>query len=97
MVPLALPERADLRPAHRSRREVRENRYGLRVAYAQLEQFADAEPLMVAAYDGFAKTQGQNSPTAENMIKGLIELYEKWGKPEKAAAYRKRSRTKKRP
>ena len=52
---------------------------------------------MVAAYAGFSKAQGPTSPSAQNMIKGLVDLYEKWGKPEKAAEYRKLSNSKKRP
>ena len=54
---------------------------------------------MITAYDGFSKSKGADSPAAENSIKGLVELYEKWGKPAKAAAYRKKkpSGAKKRP
>jgi serine/threonine protein kinase/Tfp pilus assembly protein PilF len=48
--------------------------------------FANAEPLLVAGYGGFSA--GADEPSRRKALEQLIQLYEEWGKPEQARAWR---------
>jgi serine/threonine protein kinase/Tfp pilus assembly protein PilF len=61
-------------------------------ALAGQNKFADAESLLVAAYEGLVVREKEMLPTEHERELGqsvdhLIRLYEAWGKPEKAAEW----------
>jgi serine/threonine protein kinase/tetratricopeptide (TPR) repeat protein len=51
-------------------------------------RFADAEPLLLAAQEGLADGDHASEDGRARVHKRLIELYEKWGRPEPAARWR---------
>jgi eukaryotic-like serine/threonine-protein kinase len=51
-------------------------------------RFSDAEPLLLASYESLKKSQTENSPRLRRALQRLVNLYDAWNKPEKAAAYR---------
>ena len=52
------------------------------------ERYGEAEPLLVGSYESLKNSQGANNPRTRLMLQRLIELYEKWQKPDLAARYR---------
>jgi tetratricopeptide (TPR) repeat protein len=54
------------------------------------EKFGEAEPLLLAGYEAFTKTTGAPAQRVAEALDRVIELYEKWGKPEQAEAWRKK-------
>src|SRR5262249_36094716 len=62
-------------------------------SYCQAGRFADAEPLLVQAYDGMreraAKALLEEPGCLITTLERLMHLYEAWGKPDKAAKWRK--------
>ena len=52
------------------------------------ERYGEAEPLLVGSYESLKNSQGANNPRTRLMLQRLIELYEKWPKPDLAARYR---------
>ena len=65
----------------------------LGVALMRQKRFEEAEPHLVSGYDGMrareAKVEAPNQPLFVETAVRIVELYEAWGKPEKAAAWRK--------
>jgi serine/threonine-protein kinase len=52
-------------------------------------RYADAEPLLVDGYVRLAQGSADRWPVAREALGHLVTLYTAWGKPEKAAEYRK--------
>lgn len=53
------------------------------------KRFAEAEPLLVGSYQDLKQSQAPNSPRIRTALLRLVTLYQQWGKPEAADAYRK--------
>jgi hypothetical protein len=51
------------------------------------EEYEQAEPLFLAAHTGLHRVMGAEHDNTRWTVKGLIELYDAWGKPQKAAEY----------
>jgi tetratricopeptide (TPR) repeat protein len=58
------------------------------------KKYAEAEPLLLSGYDGMQQRLGTipaaNRFRLEQAGKQIVELYQNWGEPEKAAEWRKR-------
>jgi eukaryotic-like serine/threonine-protein kinase len=52
-------------------------------------RFIEAEPLIVQGYESVRDGLGAASRRAQQSLEGVITLYEQWGKPARAAEYRK--------
>jgi serine/threonine protein kinase/tetratricopeptide (TPR) repeat protein len=56
------------------------------------ERYADAEPLLVSGYEGLKAREAAIAANARGRLKEalgrLVRLYDEWGKPEQAAAWR---------
>ena len=56
------------------------------------QKYAEAEPLLVAGYDGMAQRHAKIPPNAKvrltEALDRLVHLYDAWGKPEEAAKWR---------
>ncbi|HEX6901103.1 MAG TPA: serine/threonine-protein kinase [Thermoanaerobaculia bacterium] len=52
-------------------------------------RFQEAEPLLVNSYTRLKKDDGDGAKQADAARQRIVELYMAWGRPEKAAAYRK--------
>jgi hypothetical protein len=56
------------------------------------KKFAEAEPLILAGYEGMKAREGKIAPAGRPRLaaaaRRVVELYEAWGKPEKAAEWR---------
>jgi tetratricopeptide (TPR) repeat protein len=65
------------------------------LGYARLEQkqYTDAEPLLLAGYQGLKKRAAQIPPVSKSLLgdaaQRLVALYEAWDRPEQAATWRK--------
>jgi tetratricopeptide (TPR) repeat protein len=53
------------------------------------KRFAEAEPLLVGSYQDLKQSQAPSSPRTRTALLRLVTLYEQWGKPDAADAYRK--------
>jgi hypothetical protein len=53
-----------------------------------LQRYAEAEPLLQGSYATFKARFGPQHKRTQPVIRYLMNLYEAWGKPEKAAEYR---------
>jgi len=51
-------------------------------------RYAEAEPLLVQAFEGRLKKLGMEHPDTLGSLRCVIELYEAWGKTEKAEQWR---------
>ncbi len=49
---------------------------------------SEAARLLEAAHAGFDDRSGANQQDAQASLLALVDLYDAWGKPEKAAEYR---------
>jgi serine/threonine protein kinase/tetratricopeptide (TPR) repeat protein len=69
------------------------NRGSLAASLAGQKKFAEAEPLLLAAYEGLkAQTPTARAPGQDSLaqvLARLIELYGAWGKPDQADRWRK--------
>ena len=58
------------------------------------KHYAAAEPLLLSGYEGMkareAKIPPAGNPRLSEALERLVQLYDAWGKPEQAAAWRKR-------
>jgi serine/threonine protein kinase len=52
------------------------------------ERYGEAEPLLMGSYESLKKSQGTNNPRTRLALQRLIQLYEKWQKPDRADKYR---------
>jgi len=50
------------------------------------KRYAEAEPIFIASYELLSRTRGPEHRSTQESLVALIKLYEKWGKPERAAA-----------
>jgi hypothetical protein len=66
----------------------------LRAILAGQERFAEAEPLLLTGYDGLVQREATilwgSQSVSEQAGERVIRLYQDWGKPEKAAEWRKK-------
>lgn len=60
----------------------------LAVSLVGQRRFAEAEPMLLRGYEKLKDTSFDKSKMKQQAISRLSELYEMWGKPEKAAIYR---------
>ena len=60
----------------------------LAVLYKVKGDYDKAESLFIQAIDGRRLKLGDNRPRTQQSLNNLIELYEAWGKPEKAEEWR---------
>lgn len=51
-------------------------------------RYEEAETLLLESHTALSKTMGANDPRVQKAKTHLVRLYEAWGKPEQAAAYR---------
>jgi len=54
-------------------------------------RYAEAEPVLLASYDALKSAQGVPAPRLRKALDRIVNLYEAWGKPEKAAEWRGRA------
>jgi serine/threonine protein kinase len=54
----------------------------------QRKKFTEAEPLLIASYEAHVDAHGSDSEITAGAAKGLVELYEAWGRPNDADRYR---------
>lgn len=54
---------------------------------AAQRRYAEAEPMLVGAYEALAKEQGDGNRRAGEALARVVVLYKTWGKPEQAAEY----------
>jgi serine/threonine-protein kinase len=52
------------------------------------QRFSEAEPLLVNSYESLKKSQGPSGPRRQLALQRLVQLYEKWQRPDLAAKYR---------
>jgi hypothetical protein len=64
-----------------------ENRYG--VLLTAMSRFDEAEQLLLRSYDVLSKTLGDQHKDTLEAATRLAALYTAWGKPDRAAAYRR--------
>jgi tetratricopeptide (TPR) repeat protein len=66
----------------------------LGASLAGQRRYADAEPLLLAGYAGLLQRQNaipaDTRPVVEEARERIVHLYQDWGKPEKAAAWREK-------
>ena len=55
---------------------------------AELGRYEEAESLLVESYPFIKRIKGEGSIYERDARRRIVELYEAWGKPEKAKAYR---------
>jgi len=51
-------------------------------------RFPEAESFLLSSYESLKKSQAENSPRTRLALQRLVNLYEAWGKPDRAAPYR---------
>ena len=59
-----------------------------RACLTKLGRYGQAEQLLLAAHQVMQTKLGEQHERTQKAINRLFELYEAWGKPEKAAKYR---------
>ena len=52
-----------------------------------LGRYREAEPLLLASFEWLSENMGVKSPMAQDALTNLIQVYQGWGKPEKAVQY----------
>ncbi len=67
----------------------------LGASFAAQGNYAEAEPLLLSGYDGMRQREESippdGKPRLKETCKRLVQLYESWGKPEKAAEWRSKA------
>jgi serine/threonine-protein kinase len=56
-------------------------------------RYAEAEPFLLTAYEDTASEYGSDDEQSQKAAGFLVALYEAWGKPQQAAAFRTRAGT----
>lgn len=68
----------------------------LGASFTGQSKFAQAEPLLISGYQGLvdrqAKIPWDSRSAPQEAVQRIVQLYEAWGKPEKAAAWRDKVR-----
>ncbi|MEE8458276.1 MAG: tetratricopeptide repeat protein, partial [Phycisphaerales bacterium] len=54
----------------------------------ELARFGDSESVLITTYSGYRELNGQDHEETQSALAACIDLYDAWGKPEKAAEYR---------
>lgn len=54
----------------------------------ELDQYEEAEPLLIASYQAIQAHRGPQHRRTKEALEHLIDLYEAWDKPDQAAPYR---------
>ena len=67
------------------------------VLYAKRNQYEQAEPLLLKAYQGREKRLSAGHPATLDSLDRLIKLYEAWGKTEQADQWRAKTTSGKSP
>lgn len=64
---------------------------GLAATYVRQRKYAEAEPLMVAGYEAMSRrvaaTPGENRAALDQAGKGIVQLYQIWGRADKVAEW----------
>jgi thioredoxin-like negative regulator of GroEL len=68
--------------------DVAEAESALAACLIPLRQYGEAETLLVESYPILRSKRSERSSTTKKARRHLIELYEAWGKPEKAVQWR---------
>ncbi len=55
-----------------------------------LQRFEEAEEVLVTVYERHKALNGADREETRSALAALLDLYEAWGKPERAAEYRGR-------
>jgi len=63
---------------------------GLAALYVEQARYGEAEPLLLQEFQRRENQFGPEHPYTIDMLNQLVSLYEAWGKPEKAAQWRKK-------
>ena len=61
---------------------------GWGMCLTKLERYEEAETQLAAAYEGLEAALGGDHHLTRSAVQALVDLYEAWGKPDKAAQYR---------
>lgn len=77
--------RKSLKPDHWL---IQRSRINLGACLIKLKRYHEAETELVAGYTGLKAALGDRHAQTQKALKRLIELYDSWGKPEKAMPYR---------
>ncbi|MEP7336646.1 MAG: serine/threonine-protein kinase [Acidobacteriota bacterium] len=56
---------------------------------AALHRYKESEPLLLRSYPVIKTRQGEEHPTTREALRRVVALYEAWGKPDRAARFRK--------
>jgi eukaryotic-like serine/threonine-protein kinase len=66
----------------------------LGASLAGQSKFAEAEPLLVDGYEGMTRQEEASSitsqPELDKAVQRIVQLYESWGKPDKAATWKEK-------
>lgn len=65
-----------------------ESLYELGDCYRGLGRYAEAEELILEAYDSLVESQGPENGRTRRAARRLVRLYEDWGRPDDAERYR---------
>ncbi len=65
-------------------------RWVLALMYQKQQRYAEAEPLLLKAWQGYAQALGSEHRDTLGVVGSLVSLYEAWGKPGTAAEWRKK-------
>jgi tetratricopeptide (TPR) repeat protein len=55
---------------------------------ATQRRYAEAEPLLIEGFEGLKRAAGEAYPRTRQVERWLVDLYENWGRPARAASYR---------
>jgi len=67
---------------------IQRSRSHLGACLTKLGRYPEAEEQLLAAYPGLKTTRGEQHALTRTAVSRLLELYEAWGKPDRAAPYR---------
>ena len=67
---------------------IHRSRSNLGACLVKLKRYSEAEEQLLAGYAGLKAALGERHAQTQKAVSRLIELYESWGKPEKANPYR---------
>ncbi len=78
-------------PTFQSRYPPEMYRGRLGACLSELGRYAEAEGLLLSSYDALGAKLGPKDSRTRETVRDLATLYERWGKPEKAASWRAKS------
>ena len=77
------------RESRRRNLDLAQARSSLGACLAAQERFAEAEPLLTEGFEGLRREMGETSGSAFKTLKEIVDLYEAWGKEDKAEEFRR--------